>query len=113
MASCSVDVSAMSCFAWRDETFVRCDSIPLSDRGFRYGMSVFESLPVRNGAPVFLREHLARLRDACARCGFTLENDSLNNCEDVLRRSGDGFARIYVTAGDGTVTGEFENCRVL
>ena len=76
-------------------------------------MSVFESFPVRNGAPIFLREHLARLRAACARVGFTIDNESLTQCKDVLRNAHDGFARIYVTAGDGAVTSDFENCRVF
>src|ERR1043166_2264594 len=103
----------MKSWAWCRDTFVSCEAVPVSDRGFRYGMSLFESLPIRNGAPVFLREHLARLRAACVRCGFTVENEALNKCEDVLRRSGDGFARVYITAGDGAVTSAFEDCRVF
>lgn len=103
----------MKSWTWSDNAFVPCDAAPLSDRGFRYGMSVFESLPVRNGGPVFLRDHLDRLRKACRQTGFTVENEALHNCGDVLRRSVDGFARIYVTAGDGAVTAAFENCRVF
>jgi branched-subunit amino acid aminotransferase/4-amino-4-deoxychorismate lyase len=31
----------------------------------------------------------------------------------VLKEAGNGFARIYVTAGDGTVTADCDGCRVL
>jgi branched-subunit amino acid aminotransferase/4-amino-4-deoxychorismate lyase len=34
-------------------------------------------------------------------------------CEPALREAGDGFARIYLTAGDGPVTAGFDHCRVL
>ena len=76
-------------------------------------MSVFESFPVRNGLGIFLEKHLARLRDACAVTGFVAPREALEGCEAVLRQAGDGFGRIYVTAGDGTVTRDYGGCRVL
>ncbi len=37
------------------------ESLPLADRGFRYGMSVFASLTVESGRPLLLEAHLERL----------------------------------------------------
>ena len=103
----------MKSWIWSHDRFLPCDSVPLADRGFRYGMSVFESLPVRNSVPIFLREHLARLTAASARCGFRINGAALAACEDLLVGSGNGFARVYITAGDGSVTGDCEHPRVF
>ncbi len=99
------------CWHWDDGGYSPCGEVPVSDRGFRYGMSVFASIRVLNGAPVFFREHLDRLRTACERCGFAPDPAALDQSRDLLRD--DGFARIYVTAGDGTVTSPIERCRVF
>jgi branched-subunit amino acid aminotransferase/4-amino-4-deoxychorismate lyase len=77
-------------------------------------MSLFESFPVQKGIPVFLREHLVRLAQSCTQCGFTVEKPVLDSVESLLRESAqDGFARIYVTAGDGIVSEPADRCRVL
>ena len=73
--------------------------VPLSDRGFRYGMSVFETLAARAGKILFLKEHLAALGAACRAAGLP-ERDL-----DAVAHLGalpDGLLRIYVTAGDGS-----------
>jgi branched-subunit amino acid aminotransferase/4-amino-4-deoxychorismate lyase len=99
---------------WEPGGYQPCDSVPLSDRGFRYGMSVFESILLRAGQPVFLREHLSRLTQACARCGFKFDLRGLDSLENLLRGSvSDGLARIYVTAGDGGVSSPAEACRIF
>ena len=102
-----------SAWMWTGERFEPVKGLPVTDRGFRYGMSVFESFPVRNGAGFFVGQHLARLRDACALTGLSLPRKALDGCESVLAQARDGFGRIYVTAGDGTVTGACDHCRVL
>lgn len=99
---------------WTPRGFVPCDSVPVADRGFRYGMSVFESLPIRKKIPIFLRQHLERLRRSIAQAGFKTNLPTHAEIENILRETAfDGFARIYVTAGDGPVTGAFENGRVF
>jgi branched-subunit amino acid aminotransferase/4-amino-4-deoxychorismate lyase len=98
---------------WTGSSFEPATGIPVTDRGFRYGMSVFESFPVRNGVGHFLAEHLQRLRIACAATGITSHPEAFANCETVLKQARDGFGRIYVTAGDGTVTGACDEGRVL
>lgn len=42
-------------------------SIDIADRGFNYGDGLFETLAVSDGRPLFLTEHLQRLRDGCER----------------------------------------------
>jgi branched-subunit amino acid aminotransferase/4-amino-4-deoxychorismate lyase len=72
--------------------------VPVADRGFRYGMSVFETFAVRGGRILFLEQHLAALECACEAAGFRFRKvDSLGN----LGALPDGLLRIYVTAGDG------------
>jgi branched-subunit amino acid aminotransferase/4-amino-4-deoxychorismate lyase len=98
---------------WTGSEFAPANGIPVTDRGFRYGMSVFESFPVRNGVVPFLENHLTRLRQACAQTAFSIPPHALDACGPLLKHAGDGFGRIYVTAGDGPVTGAFTQCRSL
>lgn len=98
-------------WVWTRHGFRPCDSVPLSDRGFRYGMSVFESLRVRGGRPLFLKEHLQRLSAAAAQTGLALDSAVFGECGALLNE--DGFARIYVTAGDGPATSGMDQSRVF
>jgi branched-subunit amino acid aminotransferase/4-amino-4-deoxychorismate lyase len=84
-----------------DGSFREGADVPMTDRGFRYGMSVFETLAVREGRILFLEEHLAALEAACRAAGFR------SNKAGALTELGtlpDGLLRIYVTAGDGPPT---------
>ncbi|MEI8341468.1 MAG: aminotransferase class IV [Verrucomicrobiota bacterium] len=104
----------MTAWLWENDDFQPCHSVPLSDRGFRYGMSVFESILIRSGEPVFLREHLARLNQACTTCRFYFDTPTLEQVDHCLRGSiPHGLARIYVTAGDGAVSSPAEDCRIF
>lgn len=103
----------MKAWIWTNPVFNPADGVPATDRGFRYGMSVFESFPVHNGAGLFLQEHLRRLKEACEVAGFTAPEAGLDACAELFKHSGDGFARIYVTAGDGAVTGDYDDCRLF
>jgi branched-subunit amino acid aminotransferase/4-amino-4-deoxychorismate lyase len=92
----------MKSWQWNGSAYEPCDSLPLTDRGFRYGMSVFESLRVTDGAAEFFDRHLSRLVQACAEREIPVEESTLAAGEAVLRANGtSGFARLYVTAGDG------------
>ena len=108
----STFVSTGFSWVWNGSDFEACDSIPLTDRGFRYGMSVFESIRVWNGVPLFFAEHLERLRRACAQCVFHMDDSAFASTEKLLRENGDGFARIYVTAGDGAITAPVAQPRI-
>jgi branched-subunit amino acid aminotransferase/4-amino-4-deoxychorismate lyase len=107
-------MNSMAAWIWTDAGFSECDSVPLSDRGFRYGMSVFESLPIRKNKPLFLLPHYERLRHACSLSGFSTALPGFEEFEKLLRAiSFDGFARIYVTAGDGEASARETIGRVL
>jgi branched-subunit amino acid aminotransferase/4-amino-4-deoxychorismate lyase len=95
----------MISWRWQQDAFLPCDSIPLADRGFRYGMSFFESFPIVDSRPMHLEAHLARLRDACAEHDFPCDDAALRAVRPHLHVAGhDGWARLYVTAGAGPAT---------
>jgi len=99
---------------WNGADFVPCAGVPFTDRGFRYGMSLFESLAVRSGGVEFLDAHLARLEEACRRCGWPVCSAALARAGEWLRAlCGPAFARIYVTAGDGSPAGSVVTPRVF
>ncbi len=102
----------MEGWQWIDGTFAPCGSVPVTDRGFRYGMSVFESLRVVAGEPEFFEKHRTRLISACGEREFAIDESALREAETILRASADGFARIYVTAGDGAPTAPASQPRI-
>jgi branched-chain amino acid aminotransferase len=89
---------------WSGTRFEPCDGIPPSDRGFRYGLSFFETAGVRSGRPVLLAEHLAILREACAESGWPVPDAGLATIPGFVAGLGlrEGTLRIYLTAGDGS-----------
>ena len=80
------------------------ESVPLADRGFRYGMSVFETIAVVAGRPLLFGEHLERLRLAAGTCGLDLPPLP----EFDFSRLSTGMLRFYVTAGPGAPGDAFE-----
>src|SRR4051812_4815756 len=91
----------MNAWRWNGSTYEACESLPVTDRGFRYGMALFESIRLRHARPLFLNEHLDLLRAACADRTFPLPESALAGLAPLLARQPDGSARVYVTAGDG------------
>jgi len=107
-------MNASQSWIWNGDAFVPCGGIPASDRGFRYGMALFESLAVRGGRVEFLEAHLIRLEAACRRCGWTVDPIALSQAgEGFSQISGPSFARIYVTAGPGGPTAPVTSPRIL
>lgn len=87
---------------WNGQEFAAADAVPLSDRGFRYGMSLFESLAVEGGNVEFWEAHRQRLYTSCVERDFMVEEKALEAVPGILTDARmDGFARVYVTAGDG------------
>ncbi len=104
----------MTAWHWTGAAFEPCDSLPLTDRGFRYGMSVFESLRVARGEAEFFDQHLARLVQACAEREFAVDDTALRAAPELFQNAAPaGFARLYVTAGDGPPTGPAPHPRVF
>ena len=102
----------MNAWLWNGERFEPGDSVPLSDRGFRYGMSVFESVRVNRGGPEFFEQHIARLLGACAEREFAVDEKSLRAAASLFENAS-GFARICVTAGDGAPSAPCSRPRVF
>jgi len=77
--------------------------LPLTDRGFRYGWHLFESLAVRGGRVLLAREHLDLLADAARRNGFPFSRKLRSDLGKFFDRSSlrDGMLRVYLTAGPG------------
>ncbi len=104
--------------AWRQQSggWVPCDSVPIGDRGFRYGMSVFETVAIHRGRAIFLEEHLERLERAVRKMGGA----SMGLPVGLPELAGTGVVRLYATAGEGrpgdsfcgTVYAIFEDCGV-
>jgi branched-subunit amino acid aminotransferase/4-amino-4-deoxychorismate lyase len=109
-----VDTPCAHSWLWLDGGFVPESQLPVSDRGFRYGMSVFETLRILNGTPGFVGPHLERLRSAALRCSFTPPEGAFSALPSLLSQwGGTGVARVYVTAGDGAPAAPAERCRVV
>ncbi len=92
----------MKAWLWNGSTFEPAAGVPISDRGFRHGMALFESMAVWTGAIEFWPEHQQRLLIACAERDFPMPDAAVAAAAAVFENAGvNGFARIYVTAGDG------------
>jgi branched-subunit amino acid aminotransferase/4-amino-4-deoxychorismate lyase len=99
---------------WNGSAFDPAGDVPISDRGFRYGMSLFESMRVGDGAIDFWPQHQQRLLASCAERDFPMPEAAVMAAGPVLASAGvNGFARIYVTAGDGAPTAAVTAPRVL
>jgi branched-subunit amino acid aminotransferase/4-amino-4-deoxychorismate lyase len=65
-------------------------------------MSVFETVVVFQGAPLFVREHLDRLRLACQAAEFVFpESLTAKAVGELITDDVSGSLRVYVSAGDG------------
>jgi len=95
-------VTSSRAWALEGGIFREGGAVPITDRGFRYGMSVFETIALLRGAMLFGKEHLTRLREACGAAGFAFPKD-LPAALSAWDLSGlpSGMLRIYVSAGDG------------
>lgn len=82
--------------------------IPVTDRGFLYGDSVYEVVRTYGGAPWALREHLERLARSAAMVEIPLPS-SLEELEAEVSRAlgvvgpGEWYFRIIVTRGGGPI----------
>lgn len=93
---------------WHQESLQPClEGVPLSDRGFRYGEHLFETIAIHQGKTLFAEEHLERFFQAAERFHFPLDptcNQELRSFFKIALPSEDGLLRLFVTAGDGAPT---------
>jgi 4-amino-4-deoxychorismate lyase len=94
----------MRAWRWTGKAYEGCDSLPISDRGFRYGMSLFETIRIWHSRPLFFKQHLDRLHAACLHRRFTPDPSALLAAEQAITGGRDGVVRLYLTAGDGLLT---------
>ncbi|MEI6322030.1 MAG: aminotransferase class IV [bacterium] len=92
--------------SWRwDEGEIRAfqEGLPLSDRGFRYGQHLFESIAIRSGVALLVAEHLALLAYAAKEHGYPFTRSMAAALRTFLNSVtlGDGMLRIFLTAGSG------------
>lgn len=97
------------CWTYSDDNWQDGAIVPLTDRGFRYGMSVFETFAIRRGRVVWAEEHMIRLRQAAEAAGFACPESLAFPSHWGLQ---EGMGRIYVTAGDGTFLGARDGSRI-
>ena len=81
----------------RDGGWIPADSLPLTDRGLRYGMAVFETIGIREGKPLFYEAH----RELLAASAKKLLGATIEPALPPLDPRDRGVLRIYITAGDG------------
>ncbi|MFY8214976.1 MAG: aminotransferase class IV [Chthoniobacterales bacterium] len=109
---------SMPCGVWgydsRWKAFVPCDGVPVSDRGFRFGMHVFETIAFRDGQLLLAPIHFDLLDMACESTGFPLPPRTwLADLALVTAGLPDGVIRIFRTAGDGAPTAPVAEPRLL
>ena len=80
-------------------------SIPISDRGLRFGDGVFETILLRYGKPYLWASHMHRLEEGLAALSIDadvseLEQQSLS----LIKKNNitDGILRIMITRGSGS-----------
>ncbi len=81
-------------------------AVHIADRGFLLGDGAFETILVVNGAPAFLDEHIARLKNALEALSIDLEiGDLAKTIHELAARNGadkgEASARVTVTRGAG------------
>jgi len=80
--------------------------ISITDRGLTHGFGFFETMRVHNGVIFRLKDHLARLRNACKErnIAFPVRDEMITEKAKALYEANGleaGRARLTVTAGDG------------
>jgi branched-chain amino acid aminotransferase len=82
--------------------------IPVTDRGFLYGDSVYEVVRTYQGEPFALTEHLARLELSAARLAISLPDGLEPVTRDIhatLAAAGhpESYVRVIITRGSGPI----------
>jgi branched-chain amino acid aminotransferase len=80
--------------------------VPIYDRGFLYGDSVFETLRTYSGKVHAMARHLARLRSSALRIAMELQISEAELEEQIaallkMRPDEDSYLRLIVSRGDG------------
>src|SRR5210317_1847576 len=84
-------------------------TIPVLDRGFLYGDSVYEVIRTYSGIPFLLQEHLDRLWHSAAKIGLPInytQNEITHEVNKALAELEveNAYIRIILTRGEGPIT---------
>ncbi len=92
-----------NCFTIFNRNVLPCAGVPLTDRGFRFGMHLFETIAVQDGRWLFYHEHLDQLFSSAKEAGFSAAQEDLFALGSLPENApfSEGVVRIYWTAGDG------------
>ncbi len=101
---------AIASYQWKSGEWQPATSVPLSDRGFRHGMSAFATVRIHHGKLISLPEHLEKLRVSCAAFGLRQPPEGLGHFVPEVSA---GLARIHITAGDGAFLDGLDNGRIF
>jgi branched-subunit amino acid aminotransferase/4-amino-4-deoxychorismate lyase len=96
--------SLSKAWRWNGRSIIRCGGgVSLTDRGFRYGQHLFESIAIRNGQPLLWIRHLELLAESAKRNRFPFPRRILSALKYFVKSISlpDGMLRIFLTAGDG------------
>jgi len=86
-------------WVWEEEAWRASGGVPLSDRGFRHGAGLFETIGVRAGRPLFWDDHLDLLCRSGDAFGFPEFPAGLRPPSEIAGK--EGMLRLHWTAGDG------------
>ncbi len=100
-------------FLLRGDQFEPTTGIPPTDRGFRYGMSVFETIAIHRGKPLFLEAHFERFERSAA--SFAPDPVWREAAAQLLASppATEGVIRLYITAGNGFPSDPITAPRIL
>lgn len=96
--------AAVKAWLLEGDRWVASEELPATDRAVRYGMSVFETIGVRDGKFLFLNEHLALLKVSANALLAPAGSTVLGGRLPTLGAADTGVLRLYLTAGDGSPT---------
>lgn len=99
--------AASGCFELMDSGLQAEACVPLTDRGFRFGQHLFETIAVLDARWLFWKEHLEILHHSAEHCGFSLPPEvlaRLDHLPNLLPDFAEGMLRLFWTAGDGGVS---------
>lgn len=88
-------------------------ALPVTDRAVRYGMSVFETIGIREGKVLFLAEHLALLESSARTLLPPAVSAGPGELLPPLDPADTGVLRLYITAGDGSPTSPVAEPRIF
>ncbi|MGF1655845.1 MAG: aminotransferase class IV [Verrucomicrobiales bacterium] len=88
--------------------------LPMSDRGFRLGMALFETIRIHNSKAHLIQDHLLILRQSAAELGFpAFASENLQSALGKLTLPHQGVLRLFITAGPGSISDPIEAPQII